>query len=345
MNLYSFHKCSYLEIDKLVSFLDTHWGENHSLVLSRELMNFQHYNAKEETYNFILAENNQTLEIDAVIGFISTSQYDINLESNGDYWGAIWKKREDIKNEEDNSVGFYIWEQLFNLPYFNSLGAIGLNDMAKKFYKKSRFKLGTLDHYYLLNTQKKKFYIAKNIKSEFKDSFCLNENYKIDYISISDVNAPPIVTYRPAKSIAYFIQRYAKHPIYKYKFLGVFHNKNLISIWAVRLITARNSKTLRIIDILGDIEELPNLQNQVQKILISDNAEYIDILNFGIDEKIFLSIGFQKLDLNGNIIIPTYFEPFERRNVMIDFAYKADFNYKIFKGDADQDRPSIIEKV
>ena len=58
-------------------------------------------------------------------------------------------------------------------------------------------------------------------------------------------------------------------------------------------------------------------------------------------------MGFKKLDTSTNeIIIPDYFEPFEQRNISLYFTYKLkdknDRHIKI-KGDADQDRPNIIQ--
>ena len=42
-----------------------------------------------------------------------------------------------------------------------------------------------------------------------------------------------------------------------------------------------------------------------------------------------------------NDIIPHYFEPFLKKNVSIEFAYKTkERNYAFFKADGDQDRPS-----
>ena len=45
-----------------------------------------------------------------------------------------------------------------------------------------------------------------------------------------------------------------------------------------------------------------------------------------------------------NVIVPKYFEPFEKKNINLDFAYKVNSKslYFIFKGDSDQDRPSYI---
>ena len=55
-------------------------------------------------------------------------------------------------------------------------------------------------------------------------------------------------------------------------------------------------------------------------------------------------MGFQHLDLNQEeIIVPNYFEPFEKKNVKLEIAYKSKSdNYVAFKGDSDQDRPNVL---
>ena len=156
------------EQDKLLCFLENHWKRGHSLVVSPELLRFQHYNKHTNTLNFIAAENTSTLEYDAIIGYISTNQYDPCLLKNGDYWGAIWKIRDDISNNELNAVGFFIWKKLFKLPYFQSYAAIGISETAKQIYTVSRLSLGYLNHYFILNNQKTDFKIAANVSSEDK---------------------------------------------------------------------------------------------------------------------------------------------------------------------------------
>ena len=76
--------------------------------------------------------------------------------------------------------------------------------------------------------------------------------------------------------------------------------------------------------------------------MVSENSEYIDCLNYGINDDVFKKIGFNKVDIN-NQTVPIYFEPFERKNVEIKFSYISNYNdFLIFKGDGDQDRPNII---
>ena len=43
--------------------------------------------------------------------------------------------------------------------------------------------------------------------------------------------------------------------------------------------------------------------------MTKNNYEYIDIRS-GLDEKMLMQSGFTKLDNDGDIVIPNYFEPF-----------------------------------
>jgi hypothetical protein len=325
-------------------FIDIHWKKNHALAISKKLFDFQHFNSINSQYNYIIAVNNITNEIDALIGFIPTSQYDSSLLENGDYWGAIWKVRNDIENNEIKDIGLLLWKKLLEFDGFNSFGAIGISKIAKKIYALSGLTTGNLNHYFMINGDKINFKIAV-IKDDFKtiSDIEINRDYHFDIIDINDFNENSIhCTYRPKKSVTYLKNRYSKHPIYNYDFIGLFEQSQLISIWVTRLIEINESKVLRIVDVYGNIENLPDLTPLLQGILVKTDCEYIDILNYGIDEKVFLNIGFNKLNFDGDVIIPNYFEPFEQRNVIIEIAYKADYEYVVFKGDSDQDRPNIL---
>ena len=71
--------------------------------------------------------------------------------------------------------------------------------------------------------------------------------------------------------------------------------------------------------------------------------EFIDFYNYGFEKKIIINTGFKLNNYTKNIIIPNYFEPFEKRNIKLKFSYFP-HNQKmyLFKGDCDQDRPSIL---
>ena len=99
---------------------------------------------------------------------------------------------------------------------------------------------------------------------------------------------------------------------------------------------------MRIIDIFGDIDNVGSLKKQFENLLSIENAEYIDLLNYGISEKIFKKLDFSKLDFSSDdIIIPNFFHPFIQRNIKIEFSYISKYeDFTIFRGDGDQDRPS-----
>lgn len=335
------------EKEEVQFFIENYWKKNHALVLSSQLFDFQHKNPLTGNYNFIIAKapNRKDDKIIALMGYIPTYQYDKELVRNGDFWGAIWKKREDVIDDEFKSTGFDVYQRIYEEPNFHSYAAIGVSKIALKIYRFWGCKVGYLNHYYILNNQKRKFAIAGNVDSvnfsrNSVDSECTS--WKISEIEEKDLKTLKLEAYyRPFKSIDYIINRYTKHPVYKYKYLGVFNSHNLVTLLVVRIVRVNGSSCIRIIDVLGKLQG--SLYESFQNVLHKTDAEYIDFLNYGIDESVIYEMGFRKLDSEGNLIIPNYFEPFEQRNVRIDIAWKADYeNYVAFKGDSDQDRPNIL---
>lgn len=327
---------------KLISFLDNHWKRHHSIVASKTLLQYQHLNKEKDGYHFIAGENNETKEYDALVGYIPTAQYDETLEEQGDYWGAIWKIREDVSNTEINNEGFYIWRRLFKLPHFNSYAAIGISEIAKQIYIASRMPTGVLAQYYVANKNVSDFKIASNLQKKSLEgsanSWTIN-----NIVCLNDIEAPEY-SYRPYKTKKFFVNRYELHPFYKYNFWGINGaDSSLHAVFVVRRMVVNNTSAFRIVDVLGKIEELPCLYKQLQTKLQEESAEYVDFMNYGIAEEHFNRIGFITHNPEStDIILPNYFEPFLQQNVKVDIAYKADFDYVVFKADSDQDRPNVL---
>lgn len=345
MGLYTIRQPKSSELGLIQEFIENHWKKGHALSKSTELLLFQHLDSSSNLLNFYIAQNNKTKEIDALFGFIPTSHYDDKLEKNGDYWGAVWKRREDIQNEEASDIGFSVFLRLFDEPNFHSFGAIGISKVALRIYKAFKCKVGYLQHYYILNNHITEFKIAGNVdKTLLKvgDGYISEQGWDVSELGkqkLESLEIPP--SYQPIKSINYLVNRYIKHPIYKYKFYGVYKEGNIVTIMVARFVQANGAMVIRIVDVLGKLQG--TLYDAFQKIMYETGAEYVDFMNYGIEESVFYEMGFRKLDLQGKLIIPNYFEPFEQRNVKIDVAWKADYNnYVVFKGDSDQDRPNIL---
>ena len=98
------------------------------------------------------------------------------------------------------------------------------------------------------------------------------------------------------------------------------------------------------VDYFGDDDGLSGIYGELQRLMQDYDAEYSDFYNIGIKEKILSTSGFIKRDSKCEVIIPSYIEPFEKKCVDLNFAYKCEnnFNFFICKADSGQDRPNII---
>ena len=341
MKIYDIRFCKKEEMPLLVNFIKNHWQSDHIFVKSLKMLNFQHYDSALSRYNFIIGFNTITNEIDGIIGIIPLSQFDSELAKNNDTWGGIWKVRTDVKNQEISTLG----ASLFSIfDSYSSHGSIGMSKVATVLHKIRKYKVGILNHYYILNNKIFDFKIAIVPNLMNQNKVRINRNYQ-RIVKISNIleykDSDFSKTYSPQKSIKYLYNRFQKHPIYKYIFWEI-RNDVSKSIIVTRKISLNGSCVIRIVDVYGTIENFHSLYNQFQKILQDEKAEYIDILNFGIPDNIFLNIGFKKLLICNDLVIPNYFEPFLRKNIEINCAYISKKEYVIFKADSDQDRPSII---
>ena len=341
MKIYDIRFCKKEELILLVDFIKNHWQSDHVFVKSLEMINFQHYDSELSQYNFILGFNTITNEIDGIIGIIPLSQFDPKLKKNNDTWGGIWKVRTDVKNKEISTLG----ASLFSIfDSYASHGSIGMSKIAKILHKIRKYKIGVLNQYYILNHKVKDFKIANNVDL-IRPSFFEQEKSKTTIKPIKDVlefqDSDFKESYFPRKSINYLYNRFQKHPIYKYNFWEIADSRSKVIV-VTRKIGICGSFILRIVDVYGRLENFDSLFEQFQEVLQIEKAEYIDILNFGISEEVFVKIGFNKLDVKGDLVIPNYFEPFLRENIEINCAHRSTGEYVIFKADSDQDRPSII---
>ena len=330
-------KCNIDDLSLIQTFIKINWNPNHVFVRNINLLIWQHLEP-DNSLNFYIAVENDTNYVYGIFGFIPLKHFDKTL-SSGDYWGAIWK----VTDNAPFGIGTKIFETYINDHHIVSHGSIGMNKKVKKlyvFWLKQR--PGKLSHYYFLNKNVTNFSIANinniprvsNLKSVLFELKVLNSLEEITESKIKYI-------YKPRKSILYFVNRYFKHPEYKYVFLGVYKSNKLCSFFVVRKIEINKSNCLRIIDFMGDLSIIDNLSVQFQKLLDYYDAEYIDCLNDGIDPKYFVKIGFTKIEKEDNNIIPNYFDPFIKENIDIDYTVKSIHKeYVIFKGDSDQDRPS-----
>ena len=155
--------CKENELQKLQKFINNHWSPNHIMSSSNRLMAWQHHDKKNKRYNFVIAKHKKTGKIHAILGFFPTSQYDSSLKYT-DLALAIWKVRDDVKTI---GLGVSLIDFLSNKINPRTLYGIGVNPRVVPIYKYMGFKVGKMNHYYIVNKEKKDFHLISNFNRIF----------------------------------------------------------------------------------------------------------------------------------------------------------------------------------
>ena len=342
---YDIHFCRADEIDRVVEFIDTYWQEGHIFTKSRELLDWQHYDKMNGRYNFVIAVHRKTDKIHALVGFILSSLYDEKI-STPIRWGVIWKIREDVGAKGLGLILKGFFEKYAYAPY---VGGIGLSHYSKTIDEKLGEEIGQLKLFYMLNAKKKEYSLVEGYENVVflqpenltaagfriveKEEFIENDKEYFRFIP-------------PFKSPKYYVGRYFEHPIYKYHFTEILNGeKKAAACFVWRSCEWQNKSCIFIVDYLGTGDELSGHYDDFQQLLAEEEAEYISFYNVGINKQCFKNAGFKDRD-ESDIILPLYYEPFLKQNIALDYHYWAEENSKngkiMFKGDADQDRPSKL---
>jgi hypothetical protein len=323
------------DIEIIMQFIKECWNSDHILANNRDFFEYEYGNG--DKLNFLLAINKSSGRLEAVYAFYLYS--DTNNGSSVDVAGGMSRVRDDCKIP---MVGTYMYKYLLSLYNVRCMLGVGVKrDTAYEINRKLfKYCMGKLTQYYMLSEDVYDYKIAHIENKIIKDTQGNNEEL-VQYNDSNELFKRFIperyksrITY---KDKDYIIHRYFNHPIYKYQFYLLKDSLLLIC----REVCAFNGKIMRIIDCLGDVAELRNVGHGLKGIIKNQNYEYIDLMAYGIEDEVMFSAGFSKVEDDDVNIIPNYFEPFVRQNIDIYCTASVE-NTIIFKGDADQDRPSRI---
>lgn len=332
----------------LTDFIDQHWKKNHIFVNNKELLDWQHYDHRHKQYNFVIGIHKETQVIHGILGFVPLTQFDPEIELNRLCWMAIWKVQDAARGEK---LGRRLLSYLEDTIKPNILSTIAASEMSLALYQARGYQIGRLNHYFILNPEKENFYLA-DVKGYNKDNAfaCVQNSLNIlEKLSTDDiVNSTfsfSLQKESPQKSSGYLLNRYCRHPFYKYHLYKIKNKNKEIGMIVFRICSHDKSNAIRIVDFIGPSHALHGLYNEWIKLLKAVDSEYIDFYNAGIDENDLSMSGFRRREETDNIIIPNFFEPFLKKNVEIDYMIKipSGESYRIVKGDSDQDRPNIIQ--
>ena len=227
---YELRFCKEEEYAELVVFLKNYWRKDHIFVLSKEILDFQHYDSINHRYNFMIAKHKKSGEIHSILGFVPTNHYDNNIE-NIMVWPCIWKSRDDINRK---GLGVSLYYQLKNVLPIETISILGISEIALSIYKHWNFKTGKIEQYFMPNrnmcgTLSSGFEYVEPQDYQSQDIYLLKEMNQQDYekLSSDDMVFASVGRY---KSKLYYENRFFKHPAYKYHFWEISQNGNIKAI-------------------------------------------------------------------------------------------------------------------
>ncbi len=341
------HFCRKSDYCKLALFLKENWDYKHILANDRAFFEWQHLGTDGREYDFVIAEDND--QVLGCLGFITTKRFDEGLTSVNTVWLTTWK----VKNGVSGMLGLQLLLFVTSNVNYKFIGTVGNNETVKKIYSSLGYQTGELAHYFCVNKSLNDFKLANipisvSPKKIQKDNFPTiskiyfgNLNLENTRFEVQNCNLFPL------KSLKYFFNRYANHPIYNYNIYCMKLDEKVCGYVATRECCNSGRKVLRIVDILMfDKRGWWNLVIPFDDIMKKNNYEFVDFYVFGVPEKYLEMSGFIKMSerlVEKGTVIPNYFEPFEKKNIKISWAYRFSEHYSpiIFKGDCDQDRPNF----
>lgn len=347
------HPCSPDDVADLMRFIGEHYAADHVLSYHRELLDWLYYDEARDRYNFALARSNETDELIGVLGFIPTSHYDPDLADRSVTWLSMWQVREDAG---PSGFGLQLLNVVSNYRSPVAVGAIGINDDVARIYRRLKYQVTTLDHHYMVNETLDEEDLS--LVDRFDGRYTAPEYDSVASApALRDVTADFegycdrgdldfLGTGLPALSARYVTNRYVEHPFFDYRVYAVERGTACEGLLAVRPASHGGATALRWVEYLGEPAALRGLGPELQSLLREEGAEYLDIYSAGIDPERFAEAGMLTRDPDpdpgSDVVVPNYYEPFERRNVEIDVAYRVenDADPVVYNGHGDMDRPN-----
>lgn len=324
-------KAKKADIDAVMKFIDAYWRKGHILGANKEFFMYEHLYGEDVTYVLSVDDDEN---IEAILGYIPYGK------QNRDVMTVLWK----VGKASAPMLGIQLLEYLISNCDVRIAASPGINTATIGIYDFLHYLTGKLKQYYRLNRNIREYQIAKIVDDTIPEVHCVDECFFHKYNSFQELEEEfSFSDYykmnpKPMKEAWYFEKRYFNHPIYQYQIYGVGTAKKATTLLVMREVFAEDHKIIRIVDVLGNYDNLQCITQDIDELVMNNNYEYIDFYEHGLSENLLKNAGFTDRDKTANII-PNYFEPFVQENVDIYF-FSTDPEIVLFKADGDQDRPN-----
>jgi len=336
------------ETKRLQTFIEEHWRRDHIFVKSKTLLDWQHRHNSADHYNFIVGVEIVSGEIHGVLGFIPLSQFDASLPDERLCWMAIWKVCAAARGRK---LGRNLMAYLTDCVKPDCISTVGATEMTLSMYAEQGYQIGRMVQHFVLNPAIDKFSLI-NLNGMPRPTIAptaVTPRKILRRISENELHTSDIKLFDrqlaiPKKTPTYIINRYCRHPLYRYTIYHILQSGHVEGIIVTRTSEHHSARAIRIVEFVGPDAAITGLGTEWLELLVHENAEYIDFYSAGIPLEILNAAGFHHRHADNGIVVPNYFEPFSQQTVDIDYMISADItqSFRIVKGDSDQDRPNSL---
>lgn len=326
------------------AFIHDHWKRDHIFCEHPELMLWQHRDPdRPGGLTFVLARSARDNAIVGLLGYIPSRRFDPQLGQ--DFFLAIWKVRDGVAG-----LGLALPMYFRKAVRPRLTGAIGLSPMVIPIYKALGFTTGQLSQWTITNPKTRNPALFEAIPHR---DIVPDDRFGVRFVG--DVNALEAHAADldrlggaalPRKSWRQIVSRYGRHPCYRYEAMLIQNRDgHLAGVLIFREASAAGASCLRGVDFIGGDDALAGSAFAMREEIEGRGAEFIDLYAHGLDGGRLFQAGFCDAQTEQGMVVANYFEPFEKRSVTLDFAYRLEGRenegcVRLFKGDSDQDRPN-----
>lgn len=320
---------------KILSFLKKNFNKKHIFIRNKKFFDWQHI--KGNSITFGLATNNKKLV--CLQGFVPQSHYDQNLSKN-EISMTIASGGNSAPPASLLRLFYYIKKKIRTKIIITS----GFVPRTKKYNEKLGFKINLMDHFFKI-TKKNSYKLLKVGKVPYQKIKIKNNFYKeLTKKDFKDNKFKKLYKCSlPHKSNNFIINRYIKHPIFKYNVFEVFDKRNTCIV-VIRVINLKKTSMIKIVDYIGKENNILNIGNLIDYLEKKYKPEVIDFCSYGINSKYLKNLGFLDRRKFKNLIIPDHTSPLEKKNIDLFTGHivskKKEKFIRIMRGDGDRDRPS-----
>ena len=341
----TFSFCEHQHVPQVMHFIDRCFRARHPLSRRRDLFDWQYGNASDEPYNVVLASDASTSEILGMLGFIDSKRYDPALGSDNCAWLTMWQVDPGARIP---SLGLTLLRYLQDHVEHRYLASSGIRAALQPMYRALRFEVRDLTHHFLLNPAVQEHHIAV-----VPSGLALSWPVASSGLRLSPLTKATFwletpqgtmgIARTPTKTAAYFYHRYSCHPFYAYLVFLVKRGSTAVGLLAARVVAQNGARALRVVDLLLQPEDVPELGAPLLDLVVSSRCEYADLLQTGFDDSAVSAAGFRAVTSEPGLIVPNHFEPFVPENIRITACFRGPEpgSFVVCKGDCDQDRPNL----